>query len=244
MNKKLALLAAPVVALSASTASAGHLWDTANFSPYAGIDAQWRHTTYDNGRGDNLIEHDTPQGNIYVGIKLNKYLALEGGYQSNIKQTRSTTHGPGDIVTGFPIPTGGPTVKYDTTASFHGPHINVVGIAPICDKYRLSLIGSVGVIRMTSNITRKLTYNSANVPAVINPPQQWDFKNTRSILRLSAGVAHMINDKWGVRATVLYENTSRLENNVTQAPAGAGTSGINIKPKNSMSYGVGTFIKF
>ncbi len=242
MKKTLAILATPIIMLSATSAVAGHkLWDSATMAPYVGFEAQWRHMNFDAGRGDNLFNHNSPQGNLFVGLQLNKYLGVEGGYQATSRKTRSTFAEAGDVVAGTTL-IAGEAARFDSTMYIHGPHINITGTYPICKDYKLDLIGLVGMARLQAKFTRSATWTSQN--GFLPAPATRKFQKKRSVLKLGAGLQHMLTDKWGVRGMVVFENTSRLDAPAVSTNGGIVQPGQFISAKNTVNYSFGTFIKF
>ncbi len=229
MKKTLALLAAPAVLLAASAVMAENHWGV---TPYVGADAEWRHMNFQNGFGNNLFNHNYPQGNVYVGVQFNEYLAVEGGYEATERKTRTNTLRTGDLTAGVLI---GPdtTVQYNSTGQVKGLHANLVGLLPICDLYRLKLIGLVGFARLKGNFVRTATSLDGDaVDSSVN------FKARKSVLRLGAGLQHMINCNWGVRAMVKWEESKKLK------MIGIENALTSIKAKNSFIYSVGAFYTF
>ena len=242
MSKRLAILAAPVMMLAASAVTAENQW---GFSPYVGADAQWRHMNFNGGLGDNLFRHDYPQGNFFAGIKLNDYLGIEAGYESTVKKTRTVHLGAGDVSAGAVL-IPGTTVQYASTAQVKGLHANLVGSFPISEEYRLKLIGMVGVAQLKAHLKRTATLatvrgNLRNPTAIFPNGVTTTFKRRKNVLRLVGGVEHMFCDNWGVRATVTWENTHKLNAYGNPQPIVGSTQ---VKENNSVAYGLGVFVTF
>ena len=84
MNKKIGLLVS-VATIALSTTSAAlamtnEWWD--GNKPYVGFDAQVRRMSFKGGFGNNLLQHHSPQGNLYAGVKFNEYVGVEAGYET------------------------------------------------------------------------------------------------------------------------------------------------------------------
>jgi len=229
VNKKLALLATPALILAASAATANHGWGV---MPYVGADAEWRHMNFQNGFGDNLFRHDYPQGNLYAGLKFNDYVAVEAGYEATARKTRAVTLGAGSLSGGAVLPLN---VQFHSTGQIKGPHANLVGFLPLCDQYRLELIGMVGVARLKANFVR--TAVASNGTAI--SPSYTTFIKRKSVLRLGGGIQQMITECWGIRAMLKWENTKKLDR------MGAIENSLaSLRPKNSFIYSLGTFLTF
>lgn len=234
MNTKLALLATPMLILAASVATAENRWD--GITPYAGADAEWRHLDFKRGFGDNTFRHDYPQGNLYVGLKLNCYFGVEAGYEATERKTRTTTFFPGTVVNGLPI--GAPTISQQiaSTGQITGHHASLLGFYPLCDAYKLTLLGSVGFARLQGKFL-SATISRNGVPVM----EFSNFIQRKGVLRVGGGLQHMIATDWGVRAMLKWENTNRFKNIGAEAIA-AGVP--RLKLKNSLIYSLGVFYKF
>lgn len=230
MKKTLALLAAPAVLLAASAVMAENHWGV---TPYVGADAEWRHMNFQKGFGNNLFNHDYPQGNVYVGVQFNEYLAVEGGYEATERKTRTSNFRTGDTIAGLLLDEPNTTFQYNSTAQIKGLHANLIGSLTICELYRLKLIGLVGFARLKANLTRARTLTDG-----LSDPAFLNFKARKSVLRLGAGLQHMINCNWGVRAMVKWEESKKLK------MIGIENALTSIKPKNSFIYSIGAFYTF
>ncbi len=236
MKKKLALLAAPLVLLAASAATAESRW--LGITPYLGADAEIRHMDFQKGYGGNNIKHSLPQGNLYAGLRFNEYVAVEAGYEATKRKTTSSTDGAGVVSFGLLIPAL-TTLQYNTVAQAKAFHANLVGTLPICELYRLDLIGSIGIARLKTKIVRTLVAVDG-IPFPVNDPDAVDkFVKRKSILRLGAGLQHMINCNWGLRAMLKWENTNKLKLISQTHPLD-----LSVKPKNSFIYSLGVFYNF
>ncbi len=239
MNKKLTLLATPLVMLVASAATAEVQW---GLTPYLGADAQWRHMNFNGGLGDNLFTHDYPQGNLFVGIKFNDHVGVEVGYESTTKKTRTVYLNPGDTSAGIVLnPARQVSGQFSNTAQMTGFHANLIGSFPISEEYRLKAIGMVGVAQLKANLVRQpiVTFVNGIKQPALSPTVT--FKKRKSVVRLAGGLEHMLCDHWGIRATVTWENTNKLNINGNPPPSSGQTL---IKENNSVAYGLGVFVTF
>jgi len=223
MNKKFPLLAAPLVLLAASTAATA----SSEITPYAGLDAQWRHMDFTSGLGNNLFRHDFPQGNFFVGARFCDYLGIEAGYEATAKKTRTTILGPGALVGGFPL---FGQVIFNSTAYIHGPHINLMAFVPICN---LELLGMVGLGRLKATFRTTLLAEE-NEPFANTITT--NFNGRKSIIRLGGGIQGSMTECWSLRATAIWENTSRFKF--------VNRKNFTIHSKNSIIYSIGIFRTF
>lgn len=247
MKKKLALLAAPIVLLAASAATAEN---RLGLTPYVGADAEFRHMDYHKNFGGNVINHNSPQGNVYAGVRLNEYFAVEAGYEATKRKTKRSTLNSDDTLGGFVLPRNAGAVEpfgFNATSQTKGLHANLVGFLPICDAYRLQLIGMLGFVRLKTKTTLTwITANGALVAPLVGAGEDVTiFKARKNVLRLGAGLQHMINCNWGVRGIVKWEQSKKLKMSSTNPVLNAlNPATLSIKPKNSIIYSIGAFYTF
>lgn len=248
MKKRLALVAAPIVLLAASAATAQN---RLGLTPYVGADAEFRHMDYHKNFGGNIINHNAPQANVYAGIRLGEYLAVEAGYEATKRKTRRSTLKNGDTLGGFILPLLNPPgpdlYGFNTTTQTKGLHANLVGFLPVSDCYRLQLIGMLGLTRLKTKTTLTfVTINDALVAPLAGAGEDVTiFKARKNVLRLGAGLQHMIDCNWGVRGMVKWEASKKLKMNSTSPILNNGApAALSIRPKNSVIYSLGVFYTF
>ncbi len=248
VKKKLALVAAPIVLLAASASAAENRW---GIKPYVGADAEFRHMDYHKAFGGNIINHDAPQGNVYGGIRLGEYFAVEAGYEATKRKTRASSLKTGDTLAGFILPlfVGAPRcnlTRWSTTSQTKGLHANILGFFPICELYRLKLIGMVGFARLKAKSTLHFLANEdGDVLDQIQGETINIFRTKKTVLRLGAGLQHMIDCNWGIRGMVKWEASKKLKMNSTNRILnGGGPVTFSIRPKNSVIYSIGAFYTF
>lgn len=233
MKNKLVLLAAPIAMLAASTAMAANF---GGLTPYVGADAELRHMNFARDFGRELFSHNYPQANLYAGVLINEYLAVEAGYEATERRTRTSTTNDGNLLAGVRINTN---IQANSTAQVKGLHANLVGFLPICEVYRLKLIGMVGFARLKANFVTTFTATAGNGILVDEiPGVTQTFTERKSVLRLGAGLQHMINCNWGVRAMVKWEQSNKLK------MAAIEDSDFNLRANNSLIYSIGAFYTF
>ncbi len=204
------------------------------FGPYIGGDMQARNMSFKKGFGDDLFKKESMQGNFYLGLKVNKYFGFEIGHQIADKKNRNASPSAmARLVQSGPLVPG---TSQMGTRQIKGWNLNVIGFLPISSEYKMSMIGIAGL----SSLEVKLKYTLTYPPRAIVAYQQIKFKQRKTVLRLGGGVQKMFSDSFGVRTTVVWENTSRF-NNITQNYAG---NTYTAKLKNSWTYGIGAFIMF
>ena len=237
MKKRLALITTSVALATSSAANAENQW---GLTPYVGADVQSRHMNWSKGLGDNLFAHDAMQGNVYVGVKFNEYFGIEGGYESTSKKDRNVILNAGDIVTGNIINARMTSANVIATSHLHGTHINFVSSFYISETNRLKFLGSLGVISLRAKLTKKLiNYMDLGVPVDYSSRPSILYNKRKHVLRIVAGLEHMLTDAWGVRGSITWENTNRLK-----IPSLNGATPSLAQPKNAIAYGLGAFITF
>lgn len=238
MNTKQRLtVSIAMVSLLASSTSGAHTGWWQGYKPYVGIDAQVRRMDFKGGFGDNLLQHHSPQGNVYAGLKFNDCIAVEAGYETTRTRTRDATLYTGEIAAGAPIgsgPTASPAV-FKSTIKIKGPHVDLVGFYSFREDLPVQLLGSVGVSFFKGTAERRGI-------SMGNPPTAGRVRTLsehKAVLRLMAGLEYKWDCHLGARATVGLVKTGKL---VIYSNDGIpGTFTPEIKPKDSTVYGLGIF---
>ena len=237
MKKKLALIA-PVLLIGASNVMA----DDCGLTPYVGLDAQVRHMSYKSGFGGNLFNHNYPQGNVYVGLKFNNCIGIEVGFSGGPKRTRSATLNAGDINLGVPLV--GELVfvtplVYSTTTRVSGVHADLVGFYPVnCD---MQVFGSVGANRLKAHFSQS---GISSGPESLIGTAPLRFKKHKTVLRLGLGLQQMLTCNVGLRAGLIWENTSKLNNIRLSQLTTLSDVMPTIKLRDSLVYSLGIFWQF
>lgn len=207
-----------------------------NLTPYAGVDMQYHTMDFKSGFGDNLFSHHQPQANIYFGTTLDNYVGIEAGFQSTNQQNRTATLITGESNLGTIIEDPNSLAQYTVTSYIHGAHLNVIGFLPLSVKYPIKLIGLVGVATLKAKFQRLNT--SLIHFGVAQPTLSPDVLIRRkTVLRLGAGLEHLFVYDWGLRGTLIWENSGKIV-------APTEFSSPLVKPKNSFTYGLGAFVSF
>lgn len=239
MNKKLALLATPIVMLATSTPVMANCdWC---FTPYVGADAQVRSMGLKRGYGKELTTDNYPQGNIYAGLQLNEFLSIEGGFETTWSKTSTATLLGNQMFFGRTLARAAPNALFTflTRTKLHGFHGDIVAFYPFCPQYSLSIFGLVGISALRIKVENDLT--AINGTTINDPGTKLNFAKRKTVARAGAGIQHMITERAGVRAQVIWENTSRFKNLISSNFL----SSLDIaRVQDSFSYGLGIFYKF
>ncbi len=235
--KKIAL----VCALAGFAATASADWDNCwCITPYVGLDAQGRHVAFDNRFGNNLFKKDYPQGNAYVGFKFTRCFGLEFGYEWTKRMHRqvslnSNEFSLGAPLAGLPAPT---TIK--SKAKFDGWHANLVGFLPITDDCCTELFGSVGIVQLRAFFERR-TISNGTGPLNNGLGFITHLRDNRTLARANLGIQTKIVDAFGLRASIGWENTSKIRPFATNSDAPSITQ---VKARDSFIYGIGISYTF
>lgn len=224
---------AMITLLTNATSNASNQW-WQDYRPYVGADAQVRRMDFKGGYGDNLLQHHSPQGNVYGGIRFNECIGIEAGYESTITRTREVTLHTGDIAAGAPIPAGMSPAVFKSKMKIKGPHVDLVGFYSFREDVPVQLIGSVGVSFFKGTVQR-IGVSMGNPP---QPGRIRALSKRKPILRLMGGLEYKWNCHLGARATIGLVKTSKLVIFSNDGLAGAAPE---IKPKDSTVYGLGLF---
>ena len=235
MNKKTRL--AGSIAMVTLLTSSGSGAISAGWSPYKtyiGLDAQVRRMDFKGGFGDNLLQHHSPQGNVYVGIKFNDAVGIEGGYEATRTRTRDVTLHTGDIAAGAVVlPNRSPAV-FKSKMKIKGPHLDLIGFYSFREDLPVKLIGSVGLSFFKAT-SERIGVSMGN-PA--EPGRIRTLSKRKPILRLMGGLEYKWNAHFGTRASIGLVKTGKLVIFSNDGLAGATPE---IKPKDSTVYGLGVF---
>lgn len=229
--------------------------------PYAGIDLQQKGFTFAKNYGKEVFAPRSLQNNVYIGYRLNEYFGLEGGYQSTHNEVKTTHILAGQFVLGqwfAPDGTLAPLSFYlvsQTKVRMQGPHFNVAGYLPLY-RDKIELMAAVGITFLTVKLMyRQLSGMNGREPlAGYGPPDVADSTNhfscTRVIPRLSLGIQHALSESLGVRASMVYEFTSRFKSMASKDPQNPpsvllpGNGDLRATLRNTITYGLGLYLKF
>jgi len=225
------------VSLLAFNAAALNVRDHMDLVPYIGADIQSRHMEFKKGYGDNITKKNYPQGNIYLGLKLNEYVGLEAGYErtKNVKTSKILLGS--DMFLSTILQPGDPTfaTRINTRTKMSAFHASVVGFLPISEEYRLQLIGALGIARMNLNMAMEIPI--ADLRRV--------FSRKKWVPKVGVGLQHMLTCQVGVRAMASWEGTGRGSKSAQDIrPLNQSQSELVARVKNSLNLGLGIFYNF
>jgi hypothetical protein len=244
MNKKselaISITLITLITLLGSTSSIAMTTEwLKEYRPYVGVDAQMRRMDFKGGYGDNLLRHNSPQGNFYAGVKLNDRMAVEAGYESTITKARTSTFYTGDVAAGMTVSAVASPVIFKSKLKVKGPHVDLVGFYSFGENIPVQLLGSVGASFFKGTVERKTIQFGSN-PVIVGTTTR-TLSEHKAVLRLMGGLQYLWDCNLGARATIGLVKTSKLV--IFANDGGAGVV-PEIKPKDSTVYGLGFFWVF
>lgn len=251
MKARIALLLS--ILLCPLTAFASFNWNW-NLNPYVGIDGAWRHMDWAKGFGEGHFDKDYQNGSAFLGLQLNEYLAVEGGYQrTNRVQKQQFYFGNLaanhiDPILGF-VPGSGERGSrlHISEAEMRGLHVSLLGLWPVTCKTKLFALAGVAWNRFYVSTVPIEDVDPA-VAAVTKAGQQvtrWRSQR-EARARFGGGVKHMLTPKLAARIFVIWEDTALFGSapgngaNLVQLPNPvASTDSYTAKSKHSLLSGLG-----
>lgn len=225
------------VSLLSFGATASNLSDYCDLVPYVGADVQSRNMEFKKGFGDNITKKNYPQGNVYVGLKLNQYVGLEAGYERTKNVKKTTNLVASDMFLGIPLSSADPafTTQVNTKTKISAFHASIVGFLPLSEEYRLQLIGSLGIARTNLNMVLEIPDSDLRA----------EFSRKKWVPKIGVGLQHMLTCQMGIRAMAGWEGTAPGSKSVQDIrPLNAPQSQRTARIKNSFSAGLGLFYNF
>lgn len=244
----------------------GNIWAAESFelAPYAGVDAQMRHMSFERHFGGNIFHKSYPQANVFLGLKFKECVGVEIGYEFSKTQRHARNYNVGDVVFGQIITSGAsnPLLVSESfsghaSAKTYGWNFNLVGFYPVfCGDNNMQLIASIGFahLRLTAHhvlLNRNVLLNEFALEEGLRIPitdvilEARNYKRRKNIFRMATGVQHMWGDCLGIRALITWEYTTKLKAHRNQfSPITGLTPFSRAKLKNSFLYGIGVFIPF
>ena len=238
-NNKLVNLSTAVVCLVLSNELLACSIDMTNV--YVGLDVAKTNYTTQELYGSNTFAKNPTAFNAFVGYNLPKNFSLEAGYESRPTKTRQTVlTGGRDVWPGNVLVTPG-TTTYNIDAKTN-EQLPYMGLSASYSPNRSpntffsALVGaSLVKIKASYAITA-----IAGVPltATLIDASRINFtkKKVAPVVKLS--VNHIFSNNVGVRATGTWHRLNNFKINSNE------NSSYQIRPKNSLAFGLGVFYQF
>lgn len=243
MKNKLKLLATPLVLFAASTSSYAF---NECLVPYLGVDFQIRHIKFKRDFGNHLFKTNNPQGNGYLGLKLNDYLGIEAGYEYSWRRTAHVANTAGIIELGgaAPIQTG--QINFSVNSHrLSGPHASLIGFIPfcICDQH-FEFFASLGAVHLKVKLKNQPTafLTPEGFVEVTDNTEAFSilrntFRKSKTVMKAAAGFNFMMHECAGLKVGIGWENTSKIRMRAQDLER-------TVKLKDSLLYSVGIFWRF
>lgn len=222
-----------------------------NLNPYVGIDGAWRHMDWAKGFGEGHFDKDYQNGSAFLGLQLNEYLAVEGGYQrTNRVQKQQFYFGDDDVgpILGFVPPQGDRDSRlFISDAEMRGMHFSLLGLWPVNEETTIfGLLGAAWNRFYVSTVAirnRTVLGDGRSTQQVI----RWESQR-EPVIRLGIGLSQAITKRFRGRIFLIWEDTSRLagsspgndvDNGVAILNPGLVTDAYTAKSKPSTLLGIG-----
>lgn len=204
---------------------------------YIGLDFGVADTKYKAGFGDNLFARRQFFVSPFVGMWLDKYYGIEGGFEQTRTKERDTSLHSGDVNLGTVTGGIGNYGQYSNKSKYRTIYLSVNGRAPLYgnsySNQAFFLTGGIGLALVKVNLKRVMyEYNGG----AITPSALFlNSDNSKIVPRLSAGMEYKLNKSFSVRTNAVFLNTSKVK------PTGTVITGVvrTAKLKNSMRYSLG-----
>lgn len=205
---------------------------------YVGVDTQIRRMKFKEGFGAELLHKTHPQGNLYVGLKLNENFAFEIGHESTVTRTCNSTLIAGQCAAGTNIPAALEPITFKTKAKIKGPHFSVIGFYPFEDS-PTRLLAGIGISSYKGTVERK-TVQFGTPPHLSGTVRT--MSKHRISLRCMGGAQYLTDFGLGFRGTLSFIKTRRMV--IRKSDDHKSIFIPTIKPKDSLVYGLGCFYSF
>ena len=177
------------------------------FSPYLGLDHQWRKGHYHSEKGQNLFKMDYPQGNVFLGARFHDNFSVEVGYQFTPMRTRTAYVSSGERILGV-LPANAPE-RHITKSKITGWNIGLLAHYPIFDvrEHPVEILGYVGRVALRT-YHQDILLQDKNGPLdfMINTRT---FIKRKTVWKFGAG-AQYIFKAVGIRGMVGFEDTNKF----------------------------------
>jgi opacity protein-like surface antigen len=175
----------------------------------------------------DFFRKNQPGVDLYVGYRMNNMLGFEFGYGWSTRVSKEVSYTAGQQVLNNNLTLDNLT---DVTGKlrYRNTHLDVNGYYPLGSRIDGILSLGVGFLRPHPSITL------SNPAANLNNEVANIATKTTATMRVGVGLEGLLNDYWGLRSMIRYENTSRM------SVRNAGVGGNKIL-KDGFSVGLGFY---
>jgi hypothetical protein len=225
-----ALLIGAIISLFATSITASSRSRSATHLPYYfGTGLSLRHLTFYENYGNNLYNHGFPQGKVYLGVRINDYLGIETGYESTLTTKRIAVCRKGEWASGVPVPPECVPAIFSSTAKMGGPYFDLISFYPL-GGVPIEFTSSIGVSILNARLTRKTLFIS-NLERGVSR----ELSSNTPVLKIGSGIQYYPIEGLGTRFSLEWVNTDKMK--ILEKDTGV----AEVRPKNSIIYGLGIF---
>lgn len=237
MTRKLvgALLVMALALFSAQ--SFAHFYN-ADMDPrgYLGVDFERRSLRFEENFGDNLFKNKLNQYNVWGALQIYRYFGIGIGFDHAKERDRNSILNEGDSYLGIFLAPGDGIETHYTETKIEGTHIELLGFYPICPRYSLDLIGSIGLAR--NKLTLLDIFTAQDNIALIEPVVR-TYDDRKTVARASLGLQMIFYRYFGARAQVIWEDNSQFN---SLKPNEVPNASTNVNLRDSFIYSIGLFV--
>ena len=203
---------------------------------YFGIDLERRNLRFEDNFGDNLFKNELNQYNTWIALQVFRYFGIGVGYDNANRRNRTNILNEGESYLGIFLAPGDGIETHLTETKIKGTHVELLGFYPICPRFMIDVIGSLGVARNKLSLT---DFFIAQDNILLSSPIVRTYDDKKSVARASLGLQMIIYKYFGARAQVIWENNSRF-NGLKPIESPAALTNVNLR--DSYIYSIGLFV--
>lgn len=204
-----------------------------------GVKYDHRNMGYEYGT-ERLFEKDFNQVGLFANYSFYNNFAAELQLFTSFKKKVERTLGANEQAFEISDYTSGEPNKYRTQASINGGGLSLYAYYPLASQVQafVNVGANITKVKLASEILLK---NNANPTDTEKTQHKISESKTSFVPRLGAGLDFAINNMFGVKAQLSFENTSQLKK--TFNIDGIAGKDLVFKAKNSFLFGLSAYVK-
>lgn len=195
---------------------------------YIVLDCGMKHISFKGKRGAELFKKSYPLFNASIGLKLLRNLNVEISIETTATRVKDAKYETGSIILNYRVPG---TLYAKSKSGFYGMGINLIYKCVLLNNDNLYALFGVGIKQTTTKLSYDGNFLSTNDKIY---KSLYEHK-TKIIPKLIFGLHYNINNTFGLRSLVSWENTSKLHPQNGRLVASL---------KNTFNYTVGLVFNF
>lgn len=206
-----------------------------DIKPTIGYDVLSHHMQLKEELGQGLFKSKyVPMSFIYAHGRLTENFGFEFGYHQTKVKKHKKHLSTGESGLGVKTSSNeGHEYHYRTS----GPTASAIFFSPIPGtNFPGEVFFTAGVINKRIYMKDSLFMDNG-VPQ--SPPLVRTFRARKTLLRLSGGWMHKVNDHFGIKTSVSWENTAKLKHIKPDENPG---SSLTVGTRNTVNYGIGIYV--